>query len=190
MSSFYNIVTSTRETQTMGEEVTGRVKWFNNKAGYGFITVTDGHRSGTDVFVHHSSIVVTNQQYKYLVQGEYVEFLFTATQGGDHAYIATNVTGIKKGCLMCETINEFKNTRFTKISQDTVEVEPGSFRYAQRMNDLRPQQLSVSNRRDLRENNRGVPGAPMARNGGSRYTYKKDWAIVDAETKFEHSPSI
>ena len=56
------------------EHLTGRVKWFNNKAGYGFINVTDGARSGTDVFIHHSAINVDSQQYKYLVQGEYVEF--------------------------------------------------------------------------------------------------------------------
>jgi cold shock CspA family protein len=36
------------------ERFTGRVKWFNNKAGYGFITATDGPNSGTDIFVHHS----------------------------------------------------------------------------------------------------------------------------------------
>jgi cold shock CspA family protein len=51
------------------EKFTGRVKWFNNKAGYGFITVTDGPKSGSDVFVHHSSIKVVSEQYKYLVQG-------------------------------------------------------------------------------------------------------------------------
>ena len=56
------------------DRLTGRVKWFNNKAGYGFITVTDGSRSGSDIFVHHSVIGVASQQYKYLVQGEYVEF--------------------------------------------------------------------------------------------------------------------
>ena len=41
---------------------TGRVKWFNNKAGYGFITITDGDRSGSDIFVHHSAIMINNQQ--------------------------------------------------------------------------------------------------------------------------------
>jgi CspA family cold shock protein len=61
------------------EHLLGRVKWFNNKAGYGFITVTDGPKSGTDIFVHHSAINVENQQYKYLVQGEYVEFHLVKT---------------------------------------------------------------------------------------------------------------
>ena len=41
---------------------TGRVKWFNNKAGYGFITITDGEKSGSDIFVHHSAIMITTQQ--------------------------------------------------------------------------------------------------------------------------------
>ena len=49
MSSIENVV-----TPVPAESLIGRVKWFNNKAGYGFITVTDGSRSGTDVFVHHS----------------------------------------------------------------------------------------------------------------------------------------
>jgi len=56
------------------ERLLGRVKWFNNKAGYGFITVTDGSHSGSDIFVHHSAIGVSSEQYRYLVQGEYVEF--------------------------------------------------------------------------------------------------------------------
>ena len=64
--SFKNAVTSS----VAGDTLTGRVKWFNNKAGYGFITVTDGSRSGSDIFVHHSGINVENQQYKYLIQGE------------------------------------------------------------------------------------------------------------------------
>ena len=93
------------------DRLTGRVKWFNNKAGYGFITVTDGSRSGSDIFVHHSSIGVASQQYKYLVQGEYVDFELSTTQGGSHEFQATNVVGIKGGKLMCETRHEFKIAR-------------------------------------------------------------------------------
>lgn len=91
---------------------TGRVKWFNNKAGYGFITVTDGPKSGTDVFVHHSAIKVESEQYKYLVQGEYVEFSLINTTTGGHDFQASEVCGIKGGKLMCETRRE------TKVSRD------------------------------------------------------------------------
>jgi len=88
------------------EKFTGRVKWFNNKAGYGFITVTDGPKSGSDVFVHHSSVKVVSEQYKYLVQGEYVEFALSTVAGDKHECQATDVSGIKGGKLMCETRNE------------------------------------------------------------------------------------
>ena len=84
------------------ERFTGRVKWFNNKAGYGFITVTDGSKAGSDIFVHHSSIKIDTEQYKYLVQGEYVEFNFSSVPSGDHEFQAGDVSGIKGGSLMCE----------------------------------------------------------------------------------------
>ena len=105
---------SSKDTVTSSassERLTGRVKWFNNKAGYGFITVTDGSHSGSDIFVHHSVIGVSSQQYKYLVQGEYVDFELSSTQGGAHEFQATNVAGIKGGKLMCETRHEFKVAR-------------------------------------------------------------------------------
>ena len=93
------------------ERLMGRVKWFNNKAGYGFITVTDGPRSGSDVFVHHSSIQVSNQQYKYLVQGEYLSFDLVKATSGSHEWNASNVNGVNGGKLMCETRREFKLAR-------------------------------------------------------------------------------
>lgn len=82
--------------------VTGCVKWFNNKAGYGFITVTTGPHVG-DVFVHHSAINVNEEQYRFLVQGEYVEFNCVSVEGGPHQWQASNVTGPGVGKLMCET---------------------------------------------------------------------------------------
>ena len=93
------------------ERLNGRVKWFNNKAGYGFITVTDGVQSGTDIFIHHSAISVADQQYKYLVQGEYVSFNLTHTSSEKHAWQASAVSGINNGKLMCETINEYRSAR-------------------------------------------------------------------------------
>ena len=80
-------------SSAQSERVIGRVKWFNNKAGYGFITVTDGSRSGSDVFIHHSAINVESQQYKYLVQGEYVNFDVVQTNSGTHEWQASNVSG-------------------------------------------------------------------------------------------------
>jgi CspA family cold shock protein len=98
-------------TSTTGARFIGRVKWFNNKAGYGFITVTDGPQAGSDMFVHHSAIAVASQQYKYLVQGEYVELNVVKAQGGTHEYQAVDVAGIKGGKLMCETRFDFKLAR-------------------------------------------------------------------------------
>ena len=91
------------------ERVIGRVKWFNNKAGYGFITLA-GSMEEKDIFVHHSSIMVSNEQYKYLVQGEYVEFTEERSNGGTHEFQAGSVSGIKGGKLMCETRREFRTT--------------------------------------------------------------------------------
>ena len=92
------------------DSLIGCVKWFNNKAGYGFITLTDGDKSGTDFFVHHSAINVNNQ-YKYLVQGEYVEFKVVDSTSAEHKCQVSSVNGIKGGQLMCETINSSKTSR-------------------------------------------------------------------------------
>lgn len=107
-----------QSTVTSSDRFIGRVKWFNNKAGYGFITVTDGPRAGSDIFVHHSSIKVDAQQYKYLVQGEYVEFGLSAVSSGDHEFQASDVSGIKGGKLMCETRHELVATRSSYKAQE------------------------------------------------------------------------
>ena len=101
-------------SETLPSRFTGRVKWFNNKTGYGFITVTSkdsGEFLNTDVFVHHSAVTVSGQQYKYLVQGEYVEFKLAEMSSGQHKYQVLNVSGIDGGKLMCETRNENQDGR-------------------------------------------------------------------------------
>jgi CspA family cold shock protein len=102
---------STPAVSSSSERFTGRVKWFNNKTGYGFITVTDGSKSGTDVFVHHSSIKVDSEQYKYLVQGEYVDFNLSDTKTQVHEFQAGEVCGINGGKLMCETRRDSRVAR-------------------------------------------------------------------------------
>jgi cold shock CspA family protein len=108
------------ESESLPLRFTGRVKWFNNKTGYGFITVTSrdaGEFLNLDVFVHHSAVVVAGQQYKYLVQGEYVEFKLSEMSSGQHKYQVLYVSGIDGGKLMCETRNENQDTREPKESR-------------------------------------------------------------------------
>ena len=81
----------------------GQVKWFNTKTGYGFITALDGDHKDKDIFTHYSSLRVTDSQYKYLIQGEYVELVVIKSSQGNHEYQSSDVTGIKCGGLMCET---------------------------------------------------------------------------------------
>ena len=59
----------------------GRVKWFNNDKGYGFIE--NEELSNEDIFVHYSAI---NQDgYKTLQEGEMVEFTLIETAKGNQA---------------------------------------------------------------------------------------------------------
>jgi len=98
--------------------ITGRVKWFNNKTGYGFITgLSKNDYNGSDIFVHHSSIQVENEQYKYLVQGEYVEFQVIQCSDSEHEYQASNVTGILGGKCMCETMKEINQNKLNYRNQ-------------------------------------------------------------------------
>lgn len=90
-------------SDVQSERLVGQVKWFNIKAGYGFITVNDGEHSGKDIFVHYSAIRTSNSQYKYLVQGEYVEFGLMKSTTEGHEYQAVDISGIRSGPLMCET---------------------------------------------------------------------------------------
>ncbi len=57
----------------------GKVKWFNNQKGYGFITP----ESGSDVFVHHTAI--QGEGYKTLEEGQDVEFEITQGPKGSQA---------------------------------------------------------------------------------------------------------
>jgi CspA family cold shock protein len=60
--------------------VKGKVKWFNNQKGYGFITREDG--SG-DVFVHYSAM--TGNGFKSLAEGDAVEFEIVESDKGPKA---------------------------------------------------------------------------------------------------------
>jgi CspA family cold shock protein len=63
----------------------GRVKWFNNKKGYGFLKT----RELGDVFVHYTAIVARG--FRYLTQGDRVSF---EVERGTKGLQATNVKRI------------------------------------------------------------------------------------------------
>ena len=93
--------------------LTGRVKWFNNKTGFGFISVVGGNdqfKDASEVFAHHSAISVSQEQYRYLVEGEYVEFSVVTNESGEHKFQAGDVRGVKGGKLFCETRHEHRGT--------------------------------------------------------------------------------
>ena len=57
----------------------GKVKWFDNKKGFGFIA----QDSGKDIFVHHTSIM--GNGYKTLKEGEEVQFDLIESDKGPKA---------------------------------------------------------------------------------------------------------
>jgi CspA family cold shock protein len=61
----------------------GKVKWFDERKGYGFITPDDG---GEDLFVHHTNIV--GQGFRSLNEGQAVEYEIGQGRKGPQA---TNV---------------------------------------------------------------------------------------------------
>jgi len=110
------VIMSSESSVSPAPRILGRVKWFNNKSGFGFITVCDeGDQKDKDIFIHYSSIRAESSQYKYLVQGEYVEFVLINTETGNHEFHASDVSGIKEGPLMCET-HRLNNTMPSRIS--------------------------------------------------------------------------
>ena len=170
-------------SDTPSERFTGRVKWFNNKTGYGFITIADGITSGNDVFVHHSSTNVDNQQYKYLVQGEYVEFSVVpltednsdSSSSRTHSVQASEVCGIKGGKLMCETRNESQVARSQYRVEQTSDSPPAEDRRP------KPNKRPMEDRRPVkREDRRPVKSPREVRRPTTAGQYYEDMTSSDS----------
>ena len=68
----------------------GKVKWFNNVKGYGFID----HSTGEDIFVHYS--VIKQDGYKTLAEGQLVDFDLIETPKGFQAVNVVTTTNVNK----------------------------------------------------------------------------------------------
>jgi CspA family cold shock protein len=60
---------------------TGKVVWFNEKRGYGFVSPDDG---GDDMFVHYTNIE-SDSKFKTLIAGQKIEFTIGANKNGPQA---------------------------------------------------------------------------------------------------------
>jgi len=88
MSSVWEVLAFWRRRGAGRKRERGRVRWFSNSKGYGFI----GRKEGEDVFVHYSEI--TGSGYKTLREGDEVEFEVVR---GKKGLQATKVTRVKQG---------------------------------------------------------------------------------------------
>jgi len=70
------VVREVKDEWRVLEMATGKVKWFNNSKGYGFIE----QEGGADVFVHYSAI--QGDGYRSLNEGQDVEFEITQGSKG------------------------------------------------------------------------------------------------------------
>ena len=72
-------------------QLSGKVAWFNNAKGYGFLS----YDSGADVFVHFSSI--QREGYKSLKEGEPVQFnIIQGTKGPQADQVTPVETAVQK----------------------------------------------------------------------------------------------
>ena len=128
----------------------GRVKWFNNKRGYGFISIVslDGSsESQEDVFVHQTNIHTNSDVYRTLSAGEYVSFALSPDEKGNDQ--AVSVTGVAGGPLLCETSSQRSDWAWNNYNGERRDNRQGGRR---RGGDRRGQRRDDRRRDDSNEN--------------------------------------
>ena len=143
------------------QRILGRVKWFNNKLGYGFITyrsfaaptftnstlthnselnylnTNETERKEKDIFVHWSHLVISGKEFHTLYQGEYVEFSIIPCDLGDqqkkHTIQAHDVTGPNRGPLMATS-----NKTLLSLVQGTLASNIFKVQQVQQIQSIQP----------------------------------------------------
>ena len=103
---------------TVGDNL-GRVKWFNSKLGYGFITTTLSGED-VDIFVHQSNVRPNTSNYRTLREGEYVSL--NVSESGETRQ-AIDVTGVNGGPLNCDIERNIRNSRRVRTDDSSNEEE-------------------------------------------------------------------
>jgi cold shock CspA family protein len=140
----------------IGKNYIGRCKWFNSKNGYGFISFKNDKDNINDIFIHHNSIKVNNEQYKYLVVGEYVNFKIIENDNinNKYKYYASEVCGIDDGKLMCETRKEIKDARikFKSINSSSLPTLVSDGVEEQEQEQEQKQEWKISSKKNRNKN--------------------------------------
>jgi cold shock CspA family protein len=165
----------------------GRVKWFNNRAGYGFITVSSGEHKNEDVFVHHSAVQVKQEQYRYLVQGEYVDFKLCAVSDEAHKWQAGEVSGVDGEKLMCETRLDSQASRTNRketTTTDTSRVRQEQSHYRVRSRGSGPREgdewMLVRRKPHTQQRDRGTSTqSPQKETMRARNPRQGDYRVLD-----------
>ena len=154
--------------QSQTSNFVGQVKWFNNRLGYGFITIISaGEHNGEDIFVHQQHITPKTSDYRSLQQGEYVGFqLGTADSNSEgeaakHTNQAVKVTGVYGGSLMCDQIP--RRAPSTSTSTSTTTTSPHSSKSGE--TTASPDQPTENSSRPTREGRGGMSRGGMTRGG-------------------------
>lgn len=153
-------------TQTLQDAtMIGRVKWFNDKLGYGFITVVyrdgDGTEEPWDVFVHHTGLRPLSSEHRTLIEGEYVGFVVT---DGPHRVQAVNVTGVFGGPLMCDVLARRIAVEAQQDENDAPDQQEEAYPTAYRMRNGQPRNVAKYDKTLRAQMNR----ARRAMSGGGR----------------------
>lgn len=130
---------------------TGQCKWFNDKLGFGFITICEGPEKGKDIFVHHSGIKPLNSNYRTLKKGEYINFNVI---DGMNGLQAVDVTGIRGGPLMCDHVTGKRvvmpGGMQMPMQQPMMPVPNGGGKYNNAINNGPTQWQTVSGKKPMR----------------------------------------